>query len=99
MKPAGCDATIQAAGCWQATTHHSRAAAHVPPLPSPPPRRQGSSNGNGAAADDSCRVFVDRDGEMIRVMCCDYGALYGRPAPQQLQLQPQRLAVLAPSSA
>lgn len=22
---------------------------------------------------DNCRVFVDRDGDMIRVMCCDYG--------------------------
>eukprot|EP00775_Hariotina_reticulata_P004226 gene4226-4475_t len=22
---------------------------------------------------DDCRVFIDRDGEMIRVMCCDYG--------------------------
>uniref|UniRef100_A0A383WPK4 Ubiquinol oxidase n=1 Tax=Tetradesmus obliquus TaxID=3088 RepID=A0A383WPK4_TETOB len=22
---------------------------------------------------DNCRFFVDRDGEMIRIMCCDYG--------------------------
>lgn len=22
---------------------------------------------------DNCHIFVDRDGEMIRVMCCDYG--------------------------
>lgn len=22
---------------------------------------------------ENCHIFVDRDGEMIRVMCCDYG--------------------------
>jgi hypothetical protein len=23
--------------------------------------------------DDGCRIFIDREGKMIRVMCCDYG--------------------------
>jgi hypothetical protein len=38
---------------------------------------------------DNCRFFVDRDGEMIRIMCCDYGESPG-PASQQQQQQQQR---------
>jgi hypothetical protein len=30
-----------------------------------------------SAGDDSCRVFIDRDGEVITLMCCDYGACVG----------------------
>lgn len=35
--------------------------------------RQGQRLGLDELSLDNCRVFVDRDGEVIRVMCCDYG--------------------------
>lgn len=56
------------------------------------PARQESQDG-----DDGCRVFMDRDGEAIQVMCCDYGfrAGAGRLYQEDYGEVPDNVLVLA----
>lgn len=50
-----------------------RRAANIWPLRVAAPERIPSPVPIGNEASDECKLFVDRDGEVIKCMCCDYG--------------------------
>lgn len=50
--------------------------ARVAQLPVRPlsPGSSGSVDSSDYNSEENCPVFIDRDGNMVEVMCCDYGA-------------------------
>ena len=71
-------AAAAAAPCLPARGRDVRAPGTRPLSPirplSPGPGDSGDSLASNEDNEDNCPVFIDREGNMVEVACCDYGA-------------------------